>query len=516
MEKVVAIIQARMGSTRLPGKVLKPVGGRPLLSYLVERVKRAKLVTDIIVATTDKPDDDRIADFCQEEGIVVHRGAENDVLDRYRQAAAKANADYVMRLTGDNPLIDPEICDRVVATMFEEKVDYVGLDPSFADGLDCCVISRAVLEEMWEKAELASEREHVTLFLHNNKDSFSVIRLRNETDDSHIRLTVDEQRDYEVVRRIFESLYRPGYPMRYADIRRYLMDNPQVFDINSGIQRNEGLEKSLEKDGVFSQDASSSKIGLKLYSTDTSLVPEAVRAFESGMFSYIELYAVPGSYFDCHTAFLSRDIPFTVHGPHFGHGVNLADRALRESNLKGLEDARRFADFLNAPWIIVHGGFGGCVDEVIEQGKVLNDGRLVIENIPAVGTQGQECVGVSPEDISRIKLSPGFQGFILDVGHAVYAANHLKRPWRDFLREFVELAPLGCHLADGLMSSVSDVHKSLGEGDFPLAGMVAMLPQGARITLETPRSPEGLESFVRDRNYLMGLPGQGTGGRRAE
>lgn len=240
---VVAVIQARMGSTRLPGKVLKSVADRPLLGYLLERVRLSR-VDDLIVATTENAEDDAVAAFCAQEGVTVYRGSEQDVLDRFYQAVRPTTCQYVMRLTGDNPLLDPGVCDRVLSEMASSSCDFVGLGPSFAEGLDCCVFRRTVLEEAWKEASLPSEREHVTLFIHNHPERYDIRRLKNDSDDSAIRITVDESRDFEVVQKIITELYSDGSIPTFQEIKAFLSETG-LHALNGEIPRNEGLTKSL-------------------------------------------------------------------------------------------------------------------------------------------------------------------------------------------------------------------------------------------------------------------------------
>jgi len=251
METVVAILQARMGSTRLPGKVLRQVLGRPLLWYEIERLRRCRAIDKIVLATSDQPADNPLAEFGREMGLDVYRGAENDVLDRYTQAARLHDAGHIMRVTGDCPLIDPDICTRVVQRYFDTGADYVVTSQEFAEGLDCEVFSRRMLELAWAEARLGSEREHVTLFFHNNADRFQLHELENGRDDSWCRITVDEPEDFELVRNVLEALYpKLGPEMNFDDVRKYLDEHPEIQAINKHIVRNQGLALSLGRSDV--------------------------------------------------------------------------------------------------------------------------------------------------------------------------------------------------------------------------------------------------------------------------
>jgi spore coat polysaccharide biosynthesis protein SpsF len=245
-EKVTAIVQARMGSSRLPGKILKPVLGRPLLTYEIERLKRCTILREIVLATSDLPEDDPVAALGAELGIHVFRGSESDVLDRYAQAARACDARYVMRVTGDCPLIEPAICDRTVTRFFEARADYIATPPQVAEGLDCEVFTRAALEAAWNEARRPSEREHVTLFIRNHPDRFRCFETLHDSDDSGYRVTVDEPEDLAVVKAILEALVPlHGLAFTFSQVREFLDAHPNIRSLNSAIVRNEGLIKSL-------------------------------------------------------------------------------------------------------------------------------------------------------------------------------------------------------------------------------------------------------------------------------
>lgn len=248
--KVDVIIQARMGSTRLPGKVLMQIRGRTLLSYLFERLRMCRNVSRIILATSVDAENDALERAAADEGVEVFRGSEDDVLDRYYQAAKLYRCEHIMRITADCPLVDPDLCDRIIDTYFRKGVDYIHTGLSFSEGLDCEIISRQALCQAWEGAVKLSEREHVAMFIHNNKNMFNTLTVENDSDDGHYRYSVDNMEDYLVVKAIFESLYFDEKNVRFnqADIKEYLDNNPNVFRMNSNIVRNEGLLKSLEAD----------------------------------------------------------------------------------------------------------------------------------------------------------------------------------------------------------------------------------------------------------------------------
>ncbi|MEK7463289.1 MAG: glycosyltransferase family protein [Patescibacteria group bacterium] len=250
----IAIIQARMSSTRLPGKVLKKIGGRTLLEILIERVKRATFVNKIIIATTDKEEDKKIVDLAKKLGLEYFQGSENDVLDRYYQAAKKFKADIIIRMTGDCPLMDPKVIDRVVGFYKEnsDKFDYASNvhPPTFPDGMDVEVFPFEVLKKTWKNAELPSEREHVTAYIANHPEIFKIGNILRKDDVSSMRLTVDSKEDFEVVKRIIEN-FPDKKDFGLEDILDLKRKNPKIFLGNNKYERNEGMKKSFEEDKKF-------------------------------------------------------------------------------------------------------------------------------------------------------------------------------------------------------------------------------------------------------------------------
>jgi spore coat polysaccharide biosynthesis protein SpsF len=251
-ELVEAIIQARMASSRLPGKVLMKVMGRPLLSYQLERLRMCGSIDEIIIATTTNKQDDPIEALADSEKIKCFRGSENDVLDRYYQAAKKYNAKHIIRITADCPLIQPDICDRIIERYFQANLDYAATGPSFAEGLDCEVCSFTAMEKAWQKTQLKSEREHVTLYIRNHPEEFNNSVLENETDDGRYRITVDQKEDFLVVKAVLENLYKEKAKyFTISDIKSFLDAHPEIYNLNAHIVRNEGLLKSLKQDENF-------------------------------------------------------------------------------------------------------------------------------------------------------------------------------------------------------------------------------------------------------------------------
>ena len=252
MTKIVAIIQARTDSTRFPKKVLADVLGKPMIAHLIERVKKSKLIDQLVLATTTRKIDDPITDVAKENKINIFRGNFEDVLDRYYKAAKKYQADIVVRITGDCPLIDPHIVDQVIQYFLENKYDYVTntLEPTYPDGLDVEVFSFKALEIAWKEAQLLSEREHVTPYIVNHPEKFRISNVRNTADLSNLRWTVDRKEDLEFVKEIFKRLYKEKTMFHMQDILELLQKYPDLKEINAGIQRNEGYLSSLKKDKI--------------------------------------------------------------------------------------------------------------------------------------------------------------------------------------------------------------------------------------------------------------------------
>jgi len=247
--KVTAIIQARMNSTRLPGKVLMEIMGRPLLSYMLEALQTCKTLRGVIVATTTNRENDLIASFCGRTGLKIYRGSEENVLDRYYQSARENGCMHVMRLTADCPLIQPHICDLVAESYFRTGCDYIRTGESFAEGVDCEIFSMEALEKAWKEAELNSEKEHVTLFFRNRPEIFRTEIVENNVDDSRYRITVDEPADFMVVKEVIENLYDAARPyIEIGKIKQFLDSRPELFALNAKILRNEGLLKSLKEE----------------------------------------------------------------------------------------------------------------------------------------------------------------------------------------------------------------------------------------------------------------------------
>ncbi len=250
MSTIVGIIQARTDSTRLPNKVLEDIQGKPLILHVLERVRHAKTLGTIVLATTTREVDTPLADLVHAHGIPVFRGECDDVLDRYYQAATTFHAQTIVRVTGDCPLIDPHVIDLVVHVFLQNHYDYVTntLQPTYPDGLDVEVFSYETLTKAWNEATLSSEREHVTAYIRNHPKKFTQHDVKNPVDLSKYRWTVDNQEDLAFVREIYRRLYSKEKIFYMEDILTLLQHHPELQEINAGIQRNEGYLRSLRGD----------------------------------------------------------------------------------------------------------------------------------------------------------------------------------------------------------------------------------------------------------------------------
>ena len=246
--KTVALIQARMSSSRLPGKVLQDIAGQPMLLRVIRRAKQAKSIDLVAVITSIHEDDDAIEILCKGNGIACFRGSLDDVLDRYYQAAIYFQADIVVRLTADCPLLDPKIIDKVVQNFHKGTFCYVSnvLECTYPDGLDTEIFRFEALERVWKEARLKSEREHVTAYIYKHPELFQLGSVKQEQDLSLLRWTVDTPQDMEFVRTIYNFFKEVEFGM--DDILKLLKEHPEITKINSGQQRNEGYEKSLQED----------------------------------------------------------------------------------------------------------------------------------------------------------------------------------------------------------------------------------------------------------------------------
>jgi len=248
MLKNLAIIQARMSSTRLPGKVLLPLSDKPVLEHVIQRVRNCKLVDKVVVATTVHDSDDIIEDWCKKKNFEYYRGSLEDVLDRFYKVASQFKAENILRITADCPVIDSGIIDEVIEKYHEGNFDFYGLSGEFPDGLDCTMFSFKALETAWKNAKLQSEREHVGPYMVNHPELFAIGGYEKFKNLAHLRLTLDDPRDYQLLSTIFKKLYDIDNFFNHEMIINLLNESPELLKINSEIIRNEGYVKSILND----------------------------------------------------------------------------------------------------------------------------------------------------------------------------------------------------------------------------------------------------------------------------
>ena len=250
---VIGILQARTNSTRLPGKVLMDILGESMILHQLRRLKTSIFLDDIIVATSNEKSDDNLAMVCAAAGYRVYRGSLNDVLDRFVQAIKNDSCDHVVRLTADCPLTDPNVIDEIVKQHLQGKNDYTcnTLPPTFPDGLDAEIFTISALLNAWENAILPSHREHVTPYIYNHPEIFTLDNYANNQDLSQMRWTVDEAEDFHFVTEVYKNLYSSKANFTMDDILTLLDDRPDIVAINTFITRNEGSKKSLIEDKTF-------------------------------------------------------------------------------------------------------------------------------------------------------------------------------------------------------------------------------------------------------------------------
>jgi len=252
VSNTVAIIQARLLSTRLPGKVLANISGIPLLEHVIRRAKAIPGIDQVVVATSDSPRDSAIVELAQKANAFVFAGNEDDVLDRYYNAALASNATTIIRLTADCPLLDPQVSGFVLDKFRSENLDYASniQPPTYPDGLDTEVFSFDALERAWREASIPSEREHVTSHVWENPDLFRIGSVGHSIDLSAMRWTVDEPEDLDFIRAVSEHLapYVENCDYGFQRVLDVLKRYPELSKINAAFIRNEGYERSLKQD----------------------------------------------------------------------------------------------------------------------------------------------------------------------------------------------------------------------------------------------------------------------------
>jgi spore coat polysaccharide biosynthesis protein SpsF len=250
---ILGLLQARVSSRRLPGKVLKPILGVPMLLRQIERLARCRRIDRLVVATSTDPSDDPLVVECQRHGIGVYKGSLSDVLGRFADASRIFRPNAIVRLTGVCPLADWELIDQAIELFETGGYDYITNfePPTYPDGLDVEVVSTEALLEVAVVAQLPSEREHVTLFIRNHPERYKIGRLTQSIDLSSHRWTVDDPEDLDFVQQIYQALYPTDAAFTTDDILSFVRNNPELLTINAHIGRNEGLKKSLILDEIW-------------------------------------------------------------------------------------------------------------------------------------------------------------------------------------------------------------------------------------------------------------------------
>jgi spore coat polysaccharide biosynthesis protein SpsF len=236
--RVVAIIQARMGSTRLPGKVLRQLGNRTVLSWVIHRVRKFRRIDGLLIATTVEPADDAVVKEAERCSAEVFRGNESDVLDRYYRGACHAGADVIVRITSDCPLIDPEVSDYTIQRFLDEQPDYASnaLERTYPRGLDTEVMKFSALEQAWREASEPYQRAHVTPYLYQNPDKFRLLSVKGEVDLSGYRWTLDTPEDAEFLQEVFARLSGSG-DFTWRDVLHLLEREPALAEKNQHIRQ---------------------------------------------------------------------------------------------------------------------------------------------------------------------------------------------------------------------------------------------------------------------------------------
>lgn len=249
---IIALLQARCSSSRLPGKVLKPLLGKPMILRQIERLRRVRGIDELVVVTSEASSDDELAEVCRNAGITVFRGSLDDVLDRFYRAIESKTVDHVVRLTADCPLTDPATVDAVIDFYLEGGFDYASntLSPTYPDGLDAEIFRAEVLRTIWREASLPSEREHVTSFIYKHPERFRLGNLTNAHDLSSLRWTVDTPEDFRFVEAVYGKLYAGNPEFDFADVLSLLSHQPELQAINVDQARNAGYLTSLSQDAL--------------------------------------------------------------------------------------------------------------------------------------------------------------------------------------------------------------------------------------------------------------------------
>jgi glutamate-1-semialdehyde-2,1-aminomutase len=285
--KLTAIVQARMGSTRLPGKTLLPIQGHPMLWHVITRVRRSAHIGQIVLATTHKAEDDLLAEFANTYDLGLYRGEENDVLDRFYQAAVAHRIDHIVRVTPDCPLHDPQVIDAVISEYLRGDCDYASntLTYTYPEGLDVEVFSFSVLERAWKEAKKSSEREHVTPYMRNHPEAFRIRDVRGPYQCGTFHWSVDEPADMDFVRAVYRHLYRESGFFGLEEVLALLKDHPDLASFNASVEINAGYRKSLSEDASAAASPSF-KRSLECLERAERVIPGGTQTFSKGWTQY--------------------------------------------------------------------------------------------------------------------------------------------------------------------------------------------------------------------------------------
>jgi spore coat polysaccharide biosynthesis protein SpsF len=241
LSNIVAIVQARFGSTRLPGKIFKDLSGKPVLWHVINRLSNSKLCNKFVVATTSEPDDDAVEIFCVENNFSYYRGSTENVLSRYYETAKVFGAEIIVRITSDCPLIDPQIIDKMLTSFFDDepKAEYMSnvFPRTFPRGLDTEIFSLGVLEKAYKNGVTQNELEHVTPYIYQHPELFKIRNFANEMDLSFHRWTVDTAEDYDLLKKIYDASYTKGKIILLNDVLKLFEQYPDWININKHVQQ---------------------------------------------------------------------------------------------------------------------------------------------------------------------------------------------------------------------------------------------------------------------------------------
>jgi len=248
---IAAIVQARMSSTRLPGKVFADIEGYPLLWHIINRIKKSKSIEKIIIATSTNAYDDKLEKWCFENGVSCFRGNENNVLERFYFSAKKFKVETIIRITADDPFKDPEIIDNVISMLKNENLDfaYNNHPPSFPEGLDTEVFTFTALEKAYLSATDPFELEHVTQYLYRNPEIFRQKNFSYKKNISNLRWTIDREKDLEMAKTVYRFLYKEKEVFLLNDILNLLVKEPWISDINADVERSSMYKKNEASSG---------------------------------------------------------------------------------------------------------------------------------------------------------------------------------------------------------------------------------------------------------------------------